>query len=348
MAIRKISIQEFLELRKGNVVLDVRSPGEFAHAHILGAISMPLFTDEERKVVGTSYKQESREHAIKIGLDYFGVKMRKMVEEVERVIQESPCSKIIVHCWRGGMRSAGVAWLLDLYGFDVYVLTGGYKVYRKWVHQQFSVAYNFLILSGYTGSGKTLVLKSLDDKHEYVVDLEGIAKHRGSSFGGMKEPQPTQEMFENKLGEALANLRVQSEENIWIEDESQRIGNLNIPPPLWQMMRRGRVCFLDVPFEERLKHIVEEYGVVDKQDLIEATYRIQKRLGGLETKKCIEHLENERISEAFEILLRYYDKQYLKAFNKRGLHEHEIETIICEQVIGEENAEKLIIWKNMK
>ncbi|MEZ5017455.1 MAG: tRNA 2-selenouridine(34) synthase MnmH [Flavipsychrobacter sp.] len=348
MAIKKISILEFLELRKSCVVLDVRSPGEFAHAHILGAISMPLFTDEERKVVGTSYKQESRERAIKIGLDYFGVKMRKMVEEVEHIIQKNSCSKIIVHCWRGGMRSAGVAWLLDLYGFDVHVLTGGYKAYRKWIHQQFSVGYKFLILSGYTGSGKTLVLKSLKDKQEAAVDLEATAIHRGSSFGGMKEPQPTQEMFENKLGEALANLKVQSEEYIWIEDESQRIGNLNIPPPLWQTMRRGSVCFLDVPFEERLKHIVEEYGVVDKQDLIEATYRIQKRLGGLETKKCIEHLENERVTDAFEVLLKYYDKQYLKAFNKRGLHEHEIETIICKHVSGEENAEKLIVWKKMK
>ena len=174
--IQKITIEEFLLLAKQYPVLDVRSPGEYTHAHIPAAHSLPLFTDEERKQVGTAYKQQSREAAIKIGLDYFGVKMRKMVEEVEGIVrsQESGVknlqtsdselltpNSVLVHCWRGGMRSAAVAWLLDLYGFKVFLLAGGYKAYRKWVLAQFEKDYNFNIIGGYTGSGKTLVLHQL-------------------------------------------------------------------------------------------------------------------------------------------------------------------------------------------
>jgi tRNA 2-selenouridine synthase len=164
MAIKKLTIEEFLQLAKRHPVLDVRSPGEYAHAHIPGAGSLPLFSDEERAVVGTAYKQQNREKAIKIGLDYFGVKMRPMVEAVEALMvgkkKKGPVdgepveeNAVLVHCWRGGMRSAGVAWLLDLYGFKVYTLVGGYKAYRNWVLQQFEKKYAFNILGGYTRLG---------------------------------------------------------------------------------------------------------------------------------------------------------------------------------------------------
>ena len=149
MAVQKINIEQFLQLSAECTILDVRSPGEYVHAHIPGALSLPLFTDDERKVVGTAYKQQSRETAIKIGLDYFGVKMSGMVEQVENILtqQKNKASAsqktVLVHCWRGGMRSAGVAWLLDLYGFKVYTLSGGYKVYRQWVRLQFEKKIQF-------------------------------------------------------------------------------------------------------------------------------------------------------------------------------------------------------------
>src|ERR1043165_4296362 len=140
MAVQSVKVDVFLELAECQPILDVRSPGEYTHAHIPGAYSLPLFTDEERKAIGTAYKQESREAAIKIGLDAFGPKMRTMIERVERLLQEGKYPKsedgqhtVLVHCWRGGMRSAAIAWLLDLYGFDVYLLEGGYKTYRHWV-----------------------------------------------------------------------------------------------------------------------------------------------------------------------------------------------------------------------
>lgn len=335
MAIEKLDITRFLELAALHPVLDVRSPGEYAHAHIPGAHSFPLFSDEERKVVGTTYKQQSREDAIKTGLDYFGVKMRRMVEEAEQI---APADKtLLVHCWRGGMRSAGVAWLLDLYGFKVYTLAGGYKAFRNWVLQQFNHSYHFQILGGYTGSGKTEVLHQLQKSGQHIIDLEAIAAHRGSAFGAIEGlPQPSQEMFENKLAlELLAN----NDKTIWLEDESQRVGHVNIPHTIWKQMRSSAVTFLDIPFEERLKYIVKGYGKKDKEKLVNAIIRIKKRLGGLETKTAINCLLEDDIEGSFAVLLKYYDKHY-----KKALAEHlpdKTTTIHCATVDAPQNT-KLI------
>lgn len=345
MAIKQIPVNEFWEVRKKHPVLDVRSPGEYTHAHIPGAISLPLFTDEERKVVGTAYKQESHEKAVKIGLDYFGVKMRGMVEEVEEIIKGRNDKTVLVHCWRGGMRSAGVAWLLDLYGFRVFTLTGGYKAYRGKVREQFERPYPFRVIGGYTGSGKTPVLHELQHTGHKVIDLEGLAKHKGSAFGAIEGVvAPTQEMFENLLAETLYETVLQpaADQTIWLEDESQRIGGINLPPSFWQTMRDAPVMFLEIPFEERLKHIVEEYGTQDTEHLISAVTRIQKRLGGLETKMTLAYLEEGNTEDAFRILLRYYDKQYNKALGKRDQPDAHIEKIICEVVNEKVNTEKIL------
>lgn len=350
MAIQKITVEEFLALSKQYPVLDVRSPGEYTHAHISGAYSFPLFTDEERKVVGTAYKQQSREVAIKIGLDYFGVKMRKMVEEAESiasshkpVVKAEPgnTKTILVHCWRGGMRSAGVAWLLDLYGFKVYTLFGGYKVFRHWVLEQFEKQYPFNVLGGYTGSGKTYVLEAMLKKGENVIDLEGLAHHKGSAFGALGMPkQPRQEMFENKLSLKLYDA-AQQQKPIWVEDESQRIGEVNIPINLWRQMRAQTLYFLDIPFEERLKHITAEYGKQEKEKLVNAIIRIKKRLGGLEAKEAVGALIEDRTEDSFRILLSYYDKQYLKAMHNREGLEALLQKIPCVSV-HESNMNQLL------
>jgi tRNA 2-selenouridine synthase len=353
MAVTKVHIDEFLQLALQHPVLDVRSPGEFNHAHIPSALSFPLFTDEERKVVGTTYKQNSREEAIKIGLDFFGVKMRKMVELAEELVQkeleksESPSKKqnspsqkiVLVHCWRGGMRSAGVAWLLDLYGYKVYTLIGGYKIFRRWVLEQFEKKYAFRVLGGYTGSGKTYVLNELKKNHQTVIDLEDLAHHKGSAFGNIGMPkQPSQEMFENKLALELHHA---SGNTIWVEDESQRIGDVNIPINLWKLWRQQDLYFLDIPFEERLKHIVKEYGKLDKERLVNAIIRIKKRLGGLETRESVNAIVEERVEDCFRILLSYYDKWYSKGMNNREALKTLLHKIPCETVT-ESNYLKLL------
>lgn len=350
MAIQKINIEEFLTLASIHPVLDVRSPGEYKHAHIPDAVSFPLFSDEERKVVGTAYKQQSREQAIKIGLDFFGVKMRKMVEEAEEIISNWQKTKaknastektILVHCWRGGMRSGGVAWLLDLYGFQVYTLIGGYKTFRRWALEKFEQQYAFRIIGGYTGSGKTYLLEKLRKEGENIIDLEGLAHHKGSAFGNIgMPPQPSQEHFENKLALKLSAAK-EIAKPIWLEDESQRIGDVNIPINIWKQMRQTQVFFVDIPFEERLKHIVLEYGKLEKERLVNAVIRIKKRLGGLETKEAVNALIEDRVEDCFRILLTYYDKWYSKGLHNRENLEALLQRIPCETV-QESNTNQLL------
>ena len=349
--------------------MDVRSPGEYKHAHIPTAFNLPLFNDEERTKVGTTYKQQSRENAIKIGLDFFGPNMRGMVEKVEEIItnyelriktlkkaekrtstdagkHQSPTAKVVtilIHCWRGGMRSAAVAWLLDLYGYKVYTLAGGYKAYRNWTIQQFAKNYNFKIIGGYTGSGKTLLLHALAKENNCIIDLEGLAHHKGSALGALgNPPQPTQEMFENLLATQLSTLNFQPSTTIYLEDESQRIGNLQIPMPLWYCMRKAAVYFMDIPFEERLNYLTDEYGVHPKEQLVNAIMRIQKRLGGLETKNAINFLLENNFKESFRILLTYYDKFYLKGLYNRENPENLIRTITASNVDTMRNTQLIL------
>jgi tRNA 2-selenouridine synthase len=378
VAVEKLNIEKFLELSKQYVVIDVRSPAEYAHAHIPGAYSLPLFTDEERKIVGTAYKQQSREAAIKIGLDFFGPKMRKMVEEVgelignrQLAIGKSDCSNpgnhlpvapcLLVYCWRGGMRSAGVAWLLDLYGFKVLSLIGGYKKFRNYVLETFKLPFQFKILGGYTGSGKTEMLKDLKQQGEVTIDLEEIAKHKGSAFGKIGCEQPSQEMFENILAQelqgklAISNGQLTNNDHkdsftpdgywdhhppIWLEDESQRIGDINIPHDLWKTIRQSPVFFFDIPFEKRLHRVVEEYGNMEKEKLIDSITRIQRRLGSLETKNAINYLHENNTVECFRILLKYYDKWYWKSLHNRNNLNSLLVSISCENV-GLENTRAL-------
>lgn len=346
MSIEKISILRLLELQGRYPVLDVRSPGEFTTAHIPGAYSLPLFSNEERKVVGTVYKKSSKQQAIKAGLQYFGPKMTQVIEEAERIVNlhnatirkaDMPDKTVIVHCWRGGMRSAGVAWLLDLYGLTVLTLTGGYKSFRRWCAEQFKKEYSFAIIGGYTGSGKTGILKALTHYGYTSIDLEALAAHKGSAFGHLGEPpQPSQEMFENKLALALA--AAPTGETIWLEDESRRIGRVNLPDNLFRCIQTSGVYFLNIPFDQRLHSIVHTYGAYEKEQLTEAIIRIKKRLGGLETKNALAFLNNGDLHQCFGILLKYYDKGYLKCLQQKSHLTSCIKEITCATTDANINA----------
>lgn len=348
MAVQKISIDEFIQQASSGIIIDVRSPGEYEHAHIPTAFNLPLFTNEERALIGTTYKKQSREAAIKAGLPLFGNKMLGMIEQVEDWINQRQKNKeeakptIFIHCWRGGMRSAAVAWLLDLCSYKVIQLIGGYKAYRNWVLAQFDIPYSFKVLGGYTGSGKTEILQTLQKRKHRVIDLEGIAHHKGSAYGAIGQPdQPSQEMFENNLALALheQNFKNNNKEIIWIEDESQRIGTVLIPTPLFHLIRNSTCYFITIPFDERLSFILEGYGKFDKQSLMNATLRIQKRLGGLETKTAINHIIEGAYKEAFTILLKYYDKWYEKNAHNQTLPKIELIPILAEKVDPLLNAE---------
>ncbi len=355
MAVQKINLENFI-MEAGSsigssflssIIIDVRSPAEYEHAHIPGALNLPLFDNDERAMIGTTYKKQSREAAIKAGLPLFGNKMLPMIETVESWMaaaqKENHLTKptLYVHCWRGGMRSAAVAWLLDLYGYKVIQLTGGYKAYRNWVLEQFTIAYPLKVLGGYTGSGKTEILHALQEKNYSVIDLEGLAHHKGSAFGAIGQlAQPSQEMFENILAKKLFEVN-KNKKPIWIEDESQRIGTVLIPTPLFHLMRNSTCYFMTIPFEQRLLFILEGYGKFDQQSLIEATERIQKRLGGLETKNAVAHIMQGELKEAFSILLKYYDKWYEKNAQNQVLPKVELIPVLSEMVDPNHNAHLL-------
>ena len=266
-----------------------------------------------------------------------------MVEFVEQHTKNNSNQKIIIHCWRGGMRSSGVAWLFDLYGFDVYTVVGGYKAFRKWTLGQFEKEYSFHILGGYTGSSKTELLKLLGENKQHVIDLEGLAHHKGSAFGSLGQPpQPSQEMFENKL--ALALYKNSNSQPVWIEDESQRIGSINIPNSLWNTMRNSSLYFMEIPFEERLDFILKNYGIFDREKLVNSVMRIQKRFGPLETKTAINFILEGDIKSAFSLLLKYYDKHYIKAMNTRENLQTHLHTIPSNTIDSEINKEALLSY----
>jgi tRNA 2-selenouridine synthase len=295
-------------------IVDVRSPGEYEHGHIPDAINIPLFSNDERAHIGTVYKQQSNEAAVELGYKYVTPKLENFSTHSLKV---APTGKVIVHCWRGGMRSRSFAQHLTDNGFkDVRVIIGGYKAYRNYVLDNLATPAQLKILGGYTGSGKTHILNELKKRGKQIVDLEGLAKHKGSAFGGIGQvEQPTTEQFENNLHHEWTKLKLS--EPIWVEDESHNIGGVKIPMQLYEQMRNAKLYFIDIPKEERAKHLVTEYSSCNNQLLADSINKISKRLGGLNVKNAIDYLKKDNYYEVAMITLHYYDKLYLKGMKLR-------------------------------
>ncbi|MDQ4139977.1 MAG: tRNA 2-selenouridine(34) synthase MnmH [Bacteroidota bacterium] len=336
--IQTLDIDAFLNYatQHNTPVLDVRAPKEFIEGHIPNAQSLPLFTDEERKQVGTTYKQINKEQAILLGLDLFGPKMSAMVRQVETL---APGKEVMLHCWRGGMRSAGVAWLLDLAGFKVNLLRDGYKAFRRSVLQTFTQSLPLVVIGGLTGSGKTEILQELQKLGEQVIDLEKLAHHRGSAFGGIGQPmQPTVEQFENDLGVTLFQLK--SSLRIWIEDENSVIGRLNLPQPLYNQMQQAPLVKLEVPKTARIQKLANDYRSVDKVMLQQAIERIKKRLGGLAYKEALQAIEEGDIEKMVDLALVYYDKAY--SYQLANKLTEKIITVSLPKIDAPENAQEIL------
>ena len=308
-----IGIEAFLKLKDEYPLIDVRAPLEFEQGHIPGARNIPLFSDQERKEVGTAFKQINKEAAMYLGLDFVGKKLVDLARQGEKAAGRK--KTLLVHCWRGGMRSSSMAWLYETLGLKCYLLEGGYKSYRHYAQSSFTIKLELLVVGGRTGSGKTDILKELQKEGEQVIDLEGLARHKGSAFGALgEEPQPTTEQFENDLHAVLACL--DSGRLVWIEDESRNVGRCVIPGPFYEQMRQSRIIFLDIGRELRSKHLVKHYAGYQAEELKQCIFKISKRLGGDRTREALESIDRSDFQETAMITLAYYDKTYMFSLEK--------------------------------
>lgn len=329
-----IHIEEFLD-RKGTV-LDVRSPGEFGKGHIPGAINMPLFSDEERAKIGTVYKRQGEQDAVRLGWDLVTPKIPKFIEQIENSMGDGIAK---VHCWRGGMRSSAFAELLKATGLETVSLKGGYKSFRRWCNEIFERSADYRIVGGLTGTGKTKILHSLKKMGEQILDLEGLANHRGSAFGtiGMAQ-QPTTEQFHNAV--ALTLSKFNPRKPIWIEDESRLIGTCQIHDKLFLKIRNSPLYIIERPLEKRLEILKSVYGEGKPELFIEAVQKIRKKLGGNTTKLIIEDIVNGNLREAAEMVLKYYDSAYRYGLSRRNQKIVEVNVGILND---DESAKTLIL-----
>jgi len=309
----KLNISEFLSKSLTLPVIDVRSPAEFEHGHIPGAVNLPLFTNEERSIVGKLYLQKGSSEAMMKGLELIGPKMKAFATLAMNI---APGREALLHCWRGGMRSNSMAWLFNTVGIQTYTLEGGYKSYRRFAYQIFARPINLVVIAGMTGSGKTEVLETLESQGKQVIHLERLARHKGSVFGGIGMlPQPSTEQFENELFNSM--MQLDAKEPVYIEDESLAIGSVFVPQPFYKQMSSAPCLNLIVPLSRRVKQLVASYTGSDKESLVSGINRIEKRLGLANAAKIIHHINIGEMEKAVEMVLTYYDKVYTRSM---GLH----------------------------
>lgn len=313
-SLKKTDVQEFLKLADNIPLIDVRSPSEYSSGHIPGAFNIPLFDDKERETVGISYKKEGRTRAIIKGIELSGPEMHSKLKEALGVARDG---KLLLYCWRGGMRSEAMAWLFSLGDLDIKVLEKGYKAYRNHILESLSGKRKTIILGGMTGSSKTHILRYLKNHGQQVIDLEGIANHKGSAFGSLGQPpQPSSEHFANllfaewdKLNPALP---------VWMEDESQNIGSVFMPAAFYSNMQVSPAIILLMSIEKRLPRLIEEYSNYPPVILKDSVQRISRRLGGDNTRDALNAIDAGDFAKAIAITLRYYDKAYMYAIKRKS------------------------------
>lgn len=336
----QLDILDFLNKAEGFTIIDARSEKEYLQGHIPGAINIPILNNDERVAIGTCYKKKGKQEAVLLGFDLVGKRFGDIARKANAEISNK---NIFVYCWRGGMRSNILSWVLSVVGFKVSLLKGGYKKYRNNVLQNLASPPPFLVLGGATGSGKTHLLKELENLGQQVLDLEGLSNHRGSAYGALgMQKQPSNEQFENYIAEKLR--RTKTTEFVWIENESRLIGANMVPESIYLSLRESPLVEIVLNINERIKIILKDYAVFPKEDLIKSTEKIQKRLGGLRTKEAIQAILEDRYEDWLKIVLEYYDKTYSYGLSERKgstIAKVEVEYFelnrICEKLIAIEN-----------
>ena len=314
-----IKREELKKFRSFNgPLIDVRSPIEYYKGHMPNSINIPLFDNEERAIVGKVYKNNGRELAVRQGLKFVERKIETILNSIfeciekhkytnhKNKLEESP---IRIYCSRGGMRSLSIGWLLEKFKYNIILLTGGYKNYRRWIIESFSKKYNLIVIGGKTGTGKTKLIKLLENNEYQTVDLEGFASHRGSTFGalGMKE-QPTNEHFENMIAEKLISFK--KDEPIFLEAESANIGKCKVPHELFNQMKSSKRIEIIRSESNRLDELISTYSIFKQNELEESILRIKKRLGPQRTKIAVNSIRERKWDVVCKTVLEYYDKCY--------------------------------------
>lgn len=302
------------DLLDSHCIVDARTPLEFAEDHLPGAINVPLLTNEERVEIGILYKQQGPHPARTRGLELTANRFPAIVAEIAEAAAGRP---ILVYCWRGGLRSKTIATILDLTGYPVKQLIGGYKAFRNLVtasFENFTPNAPLVILHGMTGIGKTTLLSRLAERGESTVDLEGIARHRGSAFGslGLTQENLTQKHFETQLWESFR--RLPPDKPIYLEGESRRIGKMTLPGNLYDVMAESCKVWCSASLETRVKRLTDEYGLKEYETgLTESLLKIRKRLGGDKYTEISGYLQRWEMEQFMtELIVSYYDKLYYK------------------------------------
>ena len=295
------------ELSRFDAVIDARTPAEYAEDHIPGAISAPVLDDAERAQVGTLYKQVSSFEAKKLGA---ALVAKNIASEINQKFSDKPKSwRPLVYCWRGGKRSAAMAHILREIGWQAHTLEGGYKAYRRWVVEQLQIVperISFIVVHGPTGSGKSRFLAALREAGAQALDLEALAAHRGSVLGGLPgRAQPSQKMFESLVLKEL--LLMKSEKPVFVEGESKKIGQLQVPEALMRRMRESPCVLLEAALETRVDLLLEEY-----RHFLADPRALEAQL------ECLAALHGrQRIGEWRELvarlLLEHYDPAYRRS-----------------------------------
>ncbi|MBO9608058.1 MAG: tRNA 2-selenouridine(34) synthase MnmH [Paenibacillaceae bacterium] len=331
-----ISIEDLLALRekKQIVTIDVRSPSEFADSTIPGSLNIPLFDDAERAEVGTLYKQVGVQAAKDRGLEIVSAKLPAFIRTFAQINGAKA-----VFCWRGGMRSKTTATVLDLMGIRSYRLIGGIREYRKWVVatlERMEFRPRAIVLLGHTGTGKTAILRALRQEGYPVLDLEGMAGHRGSIFGQVGLRPNNQKTFESLLVTEL--LLLQQSPYVLLEGESKRIGKAVLPDFMIAKKEAAAQLFIQLPVEERVRHIVEDYRPWEhKLELLQAYRQISDRIHTPIAREIQEHLTEDRFDRAVRLLLEhYYDPRY-----EHAMRLYEQERIVIEAATVADAAEQV-------